>query len=132
LAFVNTLRLRVREVAGAGSYYTDYSNESVNLRLALAHMWSDLSCGNQQNCEQITVDNGIGRMSFFLRKLSRRVSNADLSASADSRPRYVYQALAMDKVSHGGSLLMVDIACATRRLCLDQIAALRSLRIVAE
>lgn len=131
LAFENSMGLRMRKPAGAGLYYIDFSNESVNLRIALAHSWSDLSCGREPGCQEIVADTGLGRVSFALRKLSRRVSEADISASADAQPRYEYQALAMDKVSRGGSFLSVDIACATRQVCLNQIAALRSLRVVA-
>ncbi|HEX6662018.1 MAG TPA: hypothetical protein VF067_09145 [Sphingomicrobium sp.] len=130
VTFENRSGLRARKPAGTGLYYADYGNEAVNLRLGLMHMWSDLGCGNAVGCEEIAVDTRIGRVSFALRKLSRLVSDADISASADARPRYQYQALAMDKTSRGGSFLSVDIVCATRQACLDQITAMRSLRVV--
>lgn len=131
VVFENRSGLRARKPAGTGLYYTDYGNEVINLRLALMHMASDLGCGNAQVCEEISVDTGVGPLSFALRKLSRLVSDADISASADARPRYQYQAMAMDKTSRGGSFLSVDIVCATRQACVDQLRALQSLRIVA-
>ena len=109
--------------------FSDFACRDLNLRLSIAQMPMSFACHNEPDCSAIPVRTEQGNIQFYLRPLKSPVSEAGISASNDQTPRYSYQALALKTLSVPGSYLVVDLACATRDVCVAQIGNLQTLRL---